>query len=103
MHSQKTIFTSVFILKEITQKMMKFKIWSMRTQPPKLVSGIIMYLIFDPHFILTLIYISYQIMLFQMQVAQGEESYISVFEIFREALKEVVTRNKNKRVKVHLR
>lgn len=62
-----------------------------------------MYLISEPHFILTLMYISYQIMLFQMQVAQGEESYISVFEIFREALKEVVTRNKNKRVKVHLR
>lgn len=62
-----------------------------------------MYLIFEPHFILTLIYISYQIMLFQMQVAKGEQSYISVFEIFREALKEVITRNKNKRVKVHLR
>lgn len=44
----------------------------------------------------------YQIILFQMQVAQGEQSYISVFEIFREALKEVITRIKSKRVNVHL-
>lgn len=36
------------------------------------------------------------------KVAQGEQSYISVFEIFREALKEVITRIKSKRVKVHL-
>lgn len=40
---------------------------------------------------------------FLLQVSEDEKAYIQVFEKFREALKDVITRNKNKRIKIHIK
>lgn len=37
------------------------------------------------------------------KVSEDEKAYIQVFEKFREALKDVITRNKNKRIKIHIK